>query len=155
MASYCKFRECRAPDEDGYRSIQCKKCRRWIGRIKSDIRKTYANCPAPEQVCRPWMCGQWSPSDLLADIRWQFKQLRGFGDAIAWVLRVLRFRKKKGCGCPKRQEALNRWSYECTNAVAQTWRIVVGVPHDLLTKLLLRIAGLIVKVGSKLLPLRR
>ena len=63
--------------------------------------------------------------------------------------------KQKGCGCPKRQEALNRWSWGLTNAVGQTWRIVVGIPRDLLAKLLLRMAGLIVKVRSKLLPRKR
>jgi hypothetical protein len=66
------------------------------------------------------------------------------GDRLARFLARLGI-KRKGCGCGKRQEAINRWSYSCTNAVVQTWRIVVGIPHDLIATLLLKLATLLTR----------
>lgn len=84
------------------------------------------------------------------------------GDHLARFFSWLGIKQKKGCNCPKYQENLNRWSYSCANAVTQTWRIVVGIPHDLIAKLLWRMAGpllwvegIAAKVCSNLLPRRR
>lgn len=124
-------------DAHGRQRFQCsrKSCERYAGWVKRNKRKVSSpDCDAGE---------------FLGDRLAKFLSRRGI--------------KKKGCGsCGNRQEALNRWSYSCTNAVGQTWRIVVGIPHDLIARLLLRMAGLLVwvagiaaKVYSKLLPRRR
>ena len=38
--------------------------------------------------------------------------LRGFGDWVAWLLRRLFIRKRKGCKCGQRQRALNLFGRE-------------------------------------------
>lgn len=37
------------------------------------------------------------------------KSFKGFGDVLAFIFKKLGIKKKKGCGCDKRQEAINKF----------------------------------------------
>ncbi len=105
-------------DARGRQRFRCsrKRCDKYAGWIRSDKRRVHSSCRAGLYL----------------------------GDHLAWFFAHVGI-KKKGCGCGRRQEALNCWSYLCTNAVAQTWRIVVGIPHDLIATLLLKLATLLTR----------
>lgn len=76
----------------------------WIGRIEREL-----TCEACEQK------SLWSFHEIKSTHR--DCVVVGLGDRIAAFLTTLGFNKKQGCGCGKRQEAMNTWGWR----LSQFW----------------------------------